>query len=233
MLITRYHTHTVDQGVGDQVVQLVADNVSELSLNSVPPSNLSYDVFHWALPAEVGVYLSRIAEVPGEPVELLVAFDDVDTSVVTGFVLYSPVFTHPEACGVNYMCVRQSHRHRGIGSELMRVLIGLYPHTELTCTIKKVPFYESVGMQVIDSHNTQIVMNTRAESTTGMIAVLNVQPIYDSSEARAIFDRLMQRWGRKEMLRAEKQLARHTDQLERQAREFVERHLKDRLQADV
>ncbi|POP85594.1 N-acetyltransferase, partial [Pseudomonas syringae pv. avii] len=32
----------------------------------------------------------------------------------------------------------------------------------------------------------------------------------------------------KEMRKAEKQLARHTDQLERQAREYVESRLKDR-----
>ncbi|MDH4602331.1 GNAT family N-acetyltransferase [Pseudomonas syringae] len=231
MSITRYYTHPISQDVGDQVVQLVADNVTELSLNSVPPSNLLYEIFHWALPAEVGVYLSRIALVPGEPVELLVAFDEVDTDVVTGFVLYSPVPTHPEACGVNYMCVRQSHRHRGIGSELIRALIDLYPHAELTCTIKKVPFYESVGMQVIDSHNTQVVMNTRAASTTGLMAVLNVQPIYDSPEASAIFDRLMQKWGSREMQKADKQLARHTNQLERQALEYVENLRKERQQA--
>ncbi|WP_010209893.1 GNAT family N-acetyltransferase [Pseudomonas amygdali] len=228
MIFTRYDTHPIPYGVGDQVIQLVTDNVTELSLNSVPPSNLMYEVFRWALPTEVGVYLSRISEELGKPVELLVAFDEVETEVVTGFVLYLPVATHPEACGVNYMCVRQSHRCRGIGRELMRALIELYPHTELTCTIKKVPFYESAGMQVIDSHNTQIVMNTRSESTKGMMQILNVQPIYDSPEAGAIYDRLVQKWGLKEMRKAEKQLARHTDQLERQAREYVESRLNDR-----
>ncbi|UQW77057.1 hypothetical protein [Pseudomonas avellanae] len=55
-----------------------------------------------------------------------------------------------------------------------------------------------------------------------------VQPIYDSPEAGAIYDRLVQKWGLKEMRKAEKQLARHTDQLERQAREYVESRLKDR-----
>ncbi|KPW74419.1 hypothetical protein ALO81_200187 [Pseudomonas cannabina] len=40
MIITRYDTHPIPYGVGDQVIQLVTDNVTELSLNSVPPSNL-------------------------------------------------------------------------------------------------------------------------------------------------------------------------------------------------
>lgn len=222
MPITRYHAHPISQDIGDQIVRLAADNVTDLSQNSVPPSNLLYEIFQWALPTEIGAYMSRIAEVPGEPVELLVAFDEVDNEVVTGFILYSPVPTHTEACGVNYMCVRQSHRRRGIGRELLRTLIGLYPHTELTCTIKKVPFYESIGMQVIDSHNTQIVMNTRSESTPGEMAVLNVQPIYNSPEASQIFDRLMQKWGPKEMKKAEKDLARLADQLARQAQHYVE-----------
>ncbi|POP90436.1 N-acetyltransferase, partial [Pseudomonas syringae pv. avii] len=78
MIITRYDTHPIPYGVGDQVIQLVTDNVTELSLNSVLPSNLMYEVFRWALPTEVGVYLSRISEEPGKPVELLVAFDEVE-----------------------------------------------------------------------------------------------------------------------------------------------------------
>ncbi|MHB9828044.1 GNAT family acetyltransferase [Pseudomonas savastanoi] len=40
MIITLYDTHPIPYGVGDQVIQLVTDNVTELSLNSVPPSNL-------------------------------------------------------------------------------------------------------------------------------------------------------------------------------------------------
>ncbi|AQX62579.1 hypothetical protein BV360_05170 [Pseudomonas syringae pv. actinidiae] len=34
MIITRYDTHPIPYGVGDQVIQLVADNVTELSLGA-------------------------------------------------------------------------------------------------------------------------------------------------------------------------------------------------------
>lgn len=50
--------------------------------------------------------------------------DDAAGEEVVGFLLYSPVPTHPEACGVNYMAVKQSRRRRGIGSELMKEMVA-------------------------------------------------------------------------------------------------------------
>ncbi|WP_339536083.1 GNAT family N-acetyltransferase [Pseudomonas hunanensis] len=196
--------------------------MTDLSMFAIPPSNLLHEVYRWALPVEVGGYLQRIGSEPSEPVELIVAFADDSPTDVVGFVLYSPVPTHPEACGINYMAVKASHRRRGIGRKLMEMVVDRHNHTELTCAVKKVPFYESLGFRVLDSHNTQVVMNTRDESTTGLMAVLNVTPIYESNEAKLIHDQLVQRWGRKEMINAAKQLERHTAQLTRQAQAFVQ-----------
>jgi len=109
---------------------------------------------------------------------------------------------------------------------MIKELISRYPHTELTCTVKTVPFYESLGFQVLDVHNTQVVMNTRSASTTGMMAIIDVTTIYESQEASEIHKRLVQRWGIREMLRAEKQLERHVAQLQRQARAFVDARMK-------
>jgi GNAT superfamily N-acetyltransferase len=222
MSIILYETAPPPRSVGNQVLELVADNVTDLSMFAIPPSNLLHEVYRWALPVEVGGYLQRIGSEPSEPVELIVAFADDSPSDVVGFVLYSPVPTHPEACGINYMAVKASHRRRGIGRKLMEMVVDRHNHTELTCAVKKVPFYESLGFRVLDSHNTQVVMNTRDESTTGLMAVLNVTPIYESNEAKLIHDQLVQRWGRKHMINAAKQLERHTAQLTRQAQAFVQ-----------
>ncbi len=221
MSIILYETAPPPLSVGNQVLELVADNVTDLSMFAIPPSNLLHEVYRWALPVEVGGYLQRIGSEPSEPVELIVAFADDSPTDVVGFVLYSPVPTHPEACGINYMAVKASNRRRGIGRKLMEMVVDRHNHTELTCAVKKVPFYESLGFRVLDSHNTQVVMNTRDESTTGLMAVLNVTPIYESNEAKLIHDQLVQRWGRKEMINAAKQLERHTAQLTRQAQAFV------------
>lgn len=222
MSITRYHATPPSQVIGEKVLRLVEDNITDLSMVAVPPSNHLYEIYRWALPTEIGVYISRIGKVASEPVELLVAFDDAAPHEVVGFLLYSPVPTHPEACGVNYMAVKQSHRRRGIGTQLMKMLIGQHPHTELTCQIKKVPFYESLGLQVLDSHNTQVVMNTRSASTPGLMAVLDVKPIYESSEVREHHSALVQRWGLRAMIQAEKQLERHVAQLAQRAKAFVD-----------
>ncbi|PYD04892.1 N-acetyltransferase [Pseudomonas syringae pv. maculicola] len=220
MSITRYHTKPPTQAEGDQVIAMVKDYVTDLSLVAVPPSNLMYEFYRWALPTEVGFYMSRIGMTASEPVELLLAFDNVTPNEVVGFLLYSPIPTHPEACGVNYMAVKQSYRRRGVGSELMKTLIELFPYTELTCFVEKVPFYQSLGLQVLDHHLTQVVMNTRTASCDGEIAIVNVESIYESNEANAIKQRLVQRWGVKEMKRAQKQLERHVADLSRQAESF-------------
>ncbi|WP_213664172.1 GNAT family N-acetyltransferase [Stutzerimonas stutzeri] len=222
MLITRHHVSPPSQSIGIQLLQMVEEYVTDLSMLSVPASNPLYEVYRWALPIEVGAYIQRIGMNPNEPVELLLAVDEADPKVLVGFILYSPVPTHPEACGINYMAVSQSHRRRGIGQAMLKELIALYPHVELTCTIKKVPFYEAAGFIVLDAHDTQVVMNTRSASTPGMMAVVDVTSIYKSQEANEIHNRLVQRWGVREMRQAEKHLARHVAQLERQVKTFVE-----------
>jgi GNAT superfamily N-acetyltransferase len=220
MSITRYHTNPPTQAEGDQVVAMVKDYVTDLCLVAVPPSNLMYEFYRWALQTEVGFYMSRIGMTASQPVELLLAFDNTTPNEVVGFLLYSPIPTHPEACGVNYMAVKQSHRRRRVGSELMKTLIELYPHTELTCSVKKVPFYQSVGLQVVDHHLTHVAMNTRTASCDGEIAIVNVESIYESDEANAIKRSLVQRWGVKEIKRAQKQMERHVADLSRQAEAF-------------
>lgn len=228
MAITLYHNKPPNQSVGDQIIKLVEDNITDLSIISVPPGNLYYEVYRWGLPIEVGAYIARVGRVPGEPVELLVAFDDKAPGLVTGFILYSPVPTNPEACGINYMAVSQSCRGQGIGSELMKLVIARYPHVELSCAIKMVPFYESLGFQVLDTHVTQITMNTRSSSANGMMAVLDVAQIYESHEAQKVYAGIRQRWGVKEVSRAEKQLHRHAAQLKLQAENFVRARLSQR-----
>lgn len=213
-------THPSD-AVTRQVLEMVDTNLTDLSLLAVPPSNHLHAIYRWALAHEVYQYIRRIGQMPTAPVELIVAFDDENQSEVVGFLLYLPVASHPDACGVSYMAVKQTHRNRGIGSAMLQQAIDRYPHIELTCPVKKVPFYERLGFKVIDSHITQVVMNTRSASCEGMMGVVNAAEIMGSSKAKEIHASLLSRWGRKEMLNAEKQLARHVDQLTRKAESFV------------
>lgn len=225
MPISLFDSAPPPRDVTQQVLQMVVSNLTELSMLAVPPSNHFYEIYKWAVPAEVHIYIDRIGQVPNAPVELLVAFDEERPGQVVGFLMYLPVPTHSDACGVTYMAVQKTHRGRGIGSAMLMMAIERYPHVELTCPVPKVGFYERLGFKVLDSHNTQVVMNTRNASTEGQMAIVNVEPIYSSSQALEIRERLLARWGRKEMVNAEAQLNRHVTQLQRQAQSFV----RDRL----
>lgn len=227
MTVTLYHEAPPAESLVNQILQIVKDNITALSMLSVPRSNITFPIYEWALPREIETYIERVGKYPHQPIELLVAMGEEDPHEVIGFALFSPVPTHPEACGINYMAVKRTNRRRGVGSSLVKALIARYPHTELTCTIKKVPFYESLGFQVIDSHNTQVVMNTRSESTDGLMAILNVAPLYESHEARLIQVALERQYGAQKVQRAIKDMKRHVAALEKQSRSFVKHRLSE------
>jgi GNAT superfamily N-acetyltransferase len=211
--------------VAHQILEIVADNQTDLSMLGLPPSNPLYGVYRWALSYEISLYITRIGKIPTAPVELIVAYDDGNDTDVVGFLMYLPVPSHPDACGVTYMAVKQSHRRRGIGSAMMRECIARFSHVELTCFVKKVPFYENLGFQVLDALNTQVVMNTRSASTTGLMAIVDTAPILQLPQVKQIHAQLVQRWGIREMAKAEKQRDRHIDQLRRQAAAYVRERL--------
>lgn len=225
MPITLFNEKSPPTMVSNQVCQMVATYLTELSMVAVPASNHLYDVYEWALPCEVYAYLQWIGQPENPPVELLVAFDDQNPSEVVGFLMYLPVPSHPDACGITYMAVQKSHRARGIGKAMIDQALSRYPHAELSCPVSKVGFYERLGFQVLRARNTQVVMNTRDSSTEGRIGVVDVAQIHQAPQARKIESQQLQRWGRKEMAKAEKQLQRHVSQLERQAEAFVKERL--------
>jgi GNAT superfamily N-acetyltransferase len=225
MLTELYSQTPPPADVTRQVLAMVEYYVTDLSMFSIPPSNPLHAIYRMTLACEVDEYIRRIGCMPAAPVELVVAFDESRSGEVVGFLLYLPVPTHPEACGVTYMAVKTSNRGRGLGSLMMQGAIARYPHVELTCPIKKVSFYERLGFKVIDSHITQVVMNTRSASAPGMMGVVNAGAIMESKPVGQLHEQLLARWGRKAMLDAEKQLHRHTAQLTFKAKAYVHERL--------
>lgn len=101
---------------------------------------------------------------------------------------------------------------------------GAIPHAELACFVSKVPYFEAMGFQVLAAR-VQVVMNTRDRQTEGLLAVLDIAPIYNSVEVRQIHAYLLKQNGKRAMTDAEKQRDRHLDQMTRQARLFVQERL--------
>lgn len=213
--------------VNTQILQMVVDYLTDISMVAIAPSNLLYNVYQYAIGYEVHLYLEALGGSKGIPVELLVASDDEDPSKVIGFLLYLPVKDDPEACGVAYMAVHVSHRRRGVARAMLEAMVGRYPHAELTCSIAKVPWFESMGFQVVGVRGTQVLMNTRDHSTDGLMGLLDVAPIYSSLEVRQIHTYLLQKHGKRAMLDAEKQRDRRLDQMTRNAKAFVLERLGD------
>ncbi|WP_283188388.1 GNAT family N-acetyltransferase [Pseudomonas sp. PMCC200344] len=211
--------------INSQILQMVVDYLTDISMVAIAPSNLLYNVYQYAIGFEVHLYLEALNGAKGIAVELLVATDEDDPEKVVGFLLYLPVKDDPDACGVAYMAVSASHRRQGIARRMLQEMVGRYPHAELTCAVTKVPYFEAMGFQVVGGRGTQVLMNTRDHGSDGLMGLLDVAPIYSSLEVRQIHTYLLQKHGKRAMLDAEKQRDRHLDQMTRKANEFVRERL--------
>jgi GNAT superfamily N-acetyltransferase len=220
--LTHYET-PCPEPINAQILQMVVDNLTDISMVAIPPSNLLYNVYQYAIGYEVHLYLEALCGSKGIAVELIVALDEQEQ--VIGFLLYLPVKDDPEACGVAYMAVHASHRRKGVARAMMQDMLARYPHAELTCAVEKVPAFESMGFQLRGVRGTQVLMNTRDYSTDGLMGLLDVASIYSSLEVRQIHTYLLQKHGKRAMIDAEKQRDRHFDQMTHKARMFVHARL--------
>lgn len=220
--LTHYET-PCPEPINAQILQMVVDNLTDISMVAIPPSNLLYNVYQYAIGYEVHLYLEALGGSKGIAVELIVALDAQEQ--VIGFLLYLPVKDDPEACGVAYMAVHASQRRKGVARAMMQDMLARYPHAELTCAVEKVPAFESMGFQLRGVRGTQVLMNTRDYSTDGLMGLLDVASIYSSLEVRQIHTYLLQKHGKRAMIDAEKQRDRHFDQMTHKARMFVHARL--------
>ena len=213
------------ESMHDQILQLVVDNLTDISAIALAPSNLLFSVYQYAVGYEVHLYLQALDGSQGIAVGLLLALDAEDPSKVLGFLLYLPAKDDPQACSVAFMAVQASHRRQGIARAMVQDMLQRLPHAELTCAVGKVPCFEAMGFQVLGTRGHQVLMNTRDHLTDGLIGVLDTAPIYSSTEVRQIHTYLLQRHGKRAMLDAEKQRDRHLDQLQNKAQAFVDTRL--------
>jgi predicted N-acetyltransferase YhbS len=222
--ITRLQT-TPPESIQSQIMQMVVDYVTDISMVGIAASNPLYRLYQYGVGHEVHQYLQAMDGSRGFAVELIVALEDEDPSVVAGFLLYLPVQGDAQACAVAYMAVQTGQRRRGIARAMLRKMTERYPHAELACFVGKVPYFEAMGFQVLGARGPQVLMNTRDHQTAGLLAVLDVAPIYSSVEVRQIHAYLLAQNGKRVMIDAEKQRDRQLDQMTRQARLFVQQRL--------
>ena len=218
--LTRYTT-PCPEPINAQILQMVVDNLTDISSVALPPSNLLYNIYQYAVGFEVHLYLEALKGTKGIAVELIVATESQDPEKVIGFVLCLPVKDDPEACGIAFMAVQAGYRRQGVARGMMQDVLGRYPHAELACLVEKVPAFEAMGFQVRAARGTQVLMNTRDYGTDGLMGVLDVASIYSSLEVRQIHTYLLQKYGKRAMVDAEKQRDRHLDQLTRKVQMLI------------
>ncbi|KRP48012.1 Acetyltransferase (GNAT) family protein [Pseudomonas libanensis] len=216
--LTRYTT-PCPESVNSQILQMVVDNLTDISSVALAPSNLLYNIYQYAIGFEVHLYLEALNGTKGIAVELIVA---MQAEAVIGFCLYLPVKDDPEACGIAFMAVQAGFRRQGVARGMLGEVLARYPHAELACAVEKVPAFEAMGFRVRGARGTQVLMNTRDYGTDGLMGVLDVAPIYSSLEVRQIHTYLLQKHGKRAMVDAEKQRDRHLDQLTRKVQLFVQ-----------
>ncbi|WP_397458843.1 GNAT family N-acetyltransferase [Pseudomonas asplenii] len=209
------------ESIKSQILQMVVDYFTDISMVALPPSNPLYNLYQYGVGYEVHLYLEAMDGTQAIAAELIVALDDEDPSRVLGFLLYLPAKDDPDACAVAYMAVQADRRRKGIARTMLGRMLEHYPHAELACAAGKVPYFEAMGFQVLAARGPQVLMNTRDHGTDGLIAVIDVAPIYASKEVRQIHAYLLQQHGRKAMAEAEKKRDRHLDQMTRQASALV------------
>ncbi|WPN96024.1 GNAT family N-acetyltransferase [Pseudomonas sp. MUP55] len=219
--LTRYTT-PCPEPVNSQILQLVVDNLTDISSVALASSNLLYNIYQYAIGYEVHLYLEALDGSKGIAVELVVAMQD---ETVVGFCLYLPVKDDPHACGVAFMAVHAGFRRQGVARAMLGDVLARYPHAELACAVEKVPAFEAMGFKVRGARGTQVLMNTRDYGTDGLMGVLDVAAIYSSLEVRQIHTYLLQKHGKRAMVDAEKQRDRHLDQLTRKVQRFVDARL--------
>ncbi|TYK54472.1 GNAT family N-acetyltransferase [Pseudomonas synxantha] len=216
--LTRYTT-PCPESVNSQILQMVVDNLTDISSVALAPSNLLYNIYQYAIGFEVHLYLEALNGEKGIAVELVVAMQD---ETVVGFCLYLPVKDDPQACGIAFMAVQAGFRRQGVAKQMLGDVLARYPHAELACAVEKVPAFEAMGFQVRGARGTQVLMNTRHYGTDGLMGVLDVAAIYRSLEVHQIHTYLLQKHGKRAMVDAEKQRDRHLDQLTRKVQLYIQ-----------
>jgi len=212
------------EALKSQLLQMVVDNLGDISAVSLTPSNPLYPLYQYVVGFEVHRYLDSMDGAQAGKPGLILALDDDDPAMLLGFALYLPCVDDPEACALIYLAVQAERRRQGIGKAMVGAMLVRYPHAEVACVAAKVPYFQALGFRPLTARGPQVVMNSRSHASDGAVAVQDLQPIFQSTEVRQIHSYLVKQHGEQAMSDAENKRDRLLDQLAREARHLVDTH---------
>ncbi|AGZ34892.1 N-acetyltransferase [Pseudomonas sp. SWI6] len=201
----------------NQIRQLVIENVGDLSSVAIRVENPLYPLYQYGVGMEVHQYLQALDGTRGLRVTLTLALDADAPDQLLGFALALPAQDNDQACALTFLAVRPSHRRQGIARALLTDLKTRYACVELNAFAGQVPWFESMGMQVVAANGPQVLMSSTGHASGALIGRLDIAPIYQTTEVHQIHTYLLNQQGEDAMIDAEQQRDEWLDELTVQA----------------
>ena len=122
----------IDESLRMDVLKLVSENVTALSLTHPLASHPRFEAYRAALVLEVQTYLQMVAP---HRMELVSASSG---DVTLGFTLCGlPLNGTSSECGIYYTAVAKAHRGNGVMSLMMKDITSRYPSAALSCDVDR------------------------------------------------------------------------------------------------
>ena len=154
------HSMPIDHAICMEVVDLVGDNATSLSMMKPAKTNPLFPIYQAALQVEVATYLDMK---PPDRIEVVTA---VCSGAVIGFALCGlPRDGSSLECEIYYLAVAEPFRKQKVMSLMLRDILARYPGVSLCCGLKLVPQYQGFGFKCVDQIEQNVVMvrGTRKE----------------------------------------------------------------------
>lgn len=205
----------------NQIRELVIHHVGELSSVAITTDNPLYPLYQYGVGMEVHQYLQALDGTRGLAVALTLALDAEAPEQMLGFALSLPAKDDQHACALAFLAVCASHRRQGIARALLGDLQARYRCVELNTFASQVPWFETMGMQVVAANGPQVLMSSTGQASGALIGRLDIAPIYQAAEVIQIHTYLLNQQGEDAMIEAEQMRDERLDELAVQAQACV------------
>ncbi|WP_415915500.1 GNAT family N-acetyltransferase [Pseudomonas amygdali] len=145
---------------------------------------------NWVV-AEVNLHLGFSFQ--EENFKLAVALNEFGD--VVAFATFTASWSHPSACGINYIATLPSFRRQGLMRSLIELIKSKYPDVSLCCDLDLIPYYTKLGFSLKYPEGTQVSLSTA--NSLAVMPILSEQIILESPPIARIMDGLNKKYGKR------------------------------------
>lgn len=211
MVTTVSITGSVPVIISKQIRSMGAEYSDELAMDAFPKSSPLNIVGLAMMSLELGAYMAAMGRDVAEQPGLIIAIDDAQQDVVTGFLLYTPLSGEPGHCGIIYTAVTKELRGSGILRQMLAKLSERMHQSTLSSQISLVPLYERLGFHVIGHRDSQIVMTNGQTPSAGKMRLMNSDMALEHPDVLQANSEMLQRFGPEQIY---KSLVAHTQDMD-------------------